>query len=175
MANQSFRHPEILEMARRDGKVTVEGLAQHFGVTLQTIRRDLGDLEDMGRLERVHGGAVVPSGLTNIGYAERRALNAAAKDAMAMACAACVPPDASLFLNIGTSTEAVARAFPAFPAASGHSPGGGGALQACGVPGYRLRLMEPPTTPPDRATQPNTCGNLPCGTDTGPTTASRST
>ena len=48
--SQSFRHPEILEIARRDGKVTVEELAQHFGVTLQTIRRDLSDLAEGGQL-----------------------------------------------------------------------------------------------------------------------------
>lgn len=106
----SFRHPEILEMARREGKVTVDGLAAHFGVTLQTIRRDLTDLAEAGRLERVHGGAVLPSGTTNIRYEERRALGAQAKAAIARACAAQIPNGISLFLNIGTSTEAVARA-----------------------------------------------------------------
>ncbi len=108
--SQTFRHPEILDIARRDGKVTVEGLAAHFGVTLQTIRRDLTDLAEAGRLERVHGGAVLPSGTTNIGYAERRSLNADGKSAIAKACAARLPDDISVALNIGTSTEAVARA-----------------------------------------------------------------
>jgi len=107
--SQTFRHPEILEIARREGKVTVDGLAEHFGVTLQTIRRDLSDLADAGRLERVHGGAVLPSGTTNIGYEERRSLNPEAKSAIARTCAARIPDDISLFLNIGTSTEAVAR------------------------------------------------------------------
>ena len=107
--SQTFRHPEILEIARRDGKVTVEGLASHFGVTLQTIRRDLTDLADAGRLERVHGGAVLPSGTTNIGYEERGSLNPEAKRAIARACAAEVPDNISLFLNIGTSTEAEAE------------------------------------------------------------------
>jgi len=65
--SQRIRHPEILGLARRDGKVTVEHLASHFGVTLQTVRRDLSDLADAGRLERVHGGAVLPSGTINIG------------------------------------------------------------------------------------------------------------
>ncbi len=107
--SQTFRHPEILEIARREGKVTVEGLAAHFGVTLQTIRRDLTDLAEAGRLERVHGGAVLPSGTTNIGYEERRSLNLASKQAIARACAAHIPDGISLFLNIGTSTEAVAQ------------------------------------------------------------------
>lgn len=108
--SQSFRHPEILDIAKREGKVTVEGLAAHFGVTLQTIRRDLTDLANDGRLARVHGGAVLPSGTANIAYGERRALNQGAKRAMAEAVAAMIPEGASLFLNIGTSTEAVAEA-----------------------------------------------------------------
>ncbi|MBK1636777.1 DeoR/GlpR family DNA-binding transcription regulator [Rhodovulum adriaticum] len=108
--SQSLRQPEILDIARREGRVTVEDLAARFGVTLQTIRRDLADLADAGRLERVHGGAVLPSGTSNIGYNDRRSLNAAAKAAIARACAAEVPEGISLFLNIGTSTEAVARA-----------------------------------------------------------------
>jgi DeoR family glycerol-3-phosphate regulon repressor len=107
--SQTFRHPEILEIARRDGKVTVEGLAGHFGVTPQTIRRDLTDLAQAGRLERVHGGAVLPSGTTNIGYEERRSLNPDAKMAIARTCASQIPNGISLFLNIGTSTEAVAQ------------------------------------------------------------------
>ncbi len=106
--SQTIRYPEILELARRDGKVTVEHLAQHFGVTSQTIRRDLSDLSDAGRLERVHGGAVLPSGTINIGYEERRRINAAGKQAIARACAVRIPEDSAIFLNIGTSTEAVA-------------------------------------------------------------------
>ncbi len=87
----------------------VEDLADRFGVTVQTIRRDLTELADAGKLERVHGGAVMPSGVSNIGYEDRRDLNEAAKRAIAKACAHEIPDGASVFLNIGTSTEAVAR------------------------------------------------------------------
>ncbi|MFN7168450.1 DeoR/GlpR family DNA-binding transcription regulator [Pannonibacter sp. SL95] len=107
--SQTFRQPEILELARQQGKVTVEGLAEHFGVTVQTIRRDLSELSDSGKLERVHGGAILPSGVTNIGYEDRRNLNRDAKTAIATQCARAIPSDVSVFLNIGTSTEAVAR------------------------------------------------------------------
>jgi len=106
--SQTIRFPEILDIARRDGKVTVEHLAEHLGVTLQTIRRDLSELAEVGKLERVHGGAVLPSGTVNIAYEERRRLNAEGKMAMAKACAALIPEDCAIFLNIGTSTEAVA-------------------------------------------------------------------
>ncbi len=108
--SQSLRHPEILDIARRDGKVTVDGLSEHFGVTLQTIRRDLTDLAEAGRLERVHGGAVLPSGTTNIEYAERRLLNADAKTAIARACADQISDELSLFIGIGSTTEVVAAA-----------------------------------------------------------------
>ena len=108
--SQSARHAEILALARRDGRVTVERLAAQFGVTLQTIRRDLADLAEAGRLERVHGGAILPSGTTNIDYEDRRDLNRAAKAAIAQAMVARIPQAASVFLNIGTTAEAVARA-----------------------------------------------------------------
>jgi DeoR family glycerol-3-phosphate regulon repressor len=107
---QNFREPDILEIARKEGKVTVEDLALRFGVTVQTIRRDLSDLADVGKLERVHGGAVLPSSVINIGYEDRRGLHDEAKDAIARRCAQTIPEGASLFLNIGTSTEALARA-----------------------------------------------------------------
>jgi DeoR family transcriptional regulator, glycerol-3-phosphate regulon repressor len=105
----SFRQTEILEIARADGRVAVENLAQRFDVTLQTIRRDLSDLADAGHLDRVHGGAVVRTGVTNIGYEARRRMNEAAKTAIARACAAAIPDNCSLILNLGTTTEAVAR------------------------------------------------------------------
>ena len=106
---QGFRLPEILEIARAEGRVTVDGLATRFGVTAQTIRRDLAELDDAGKLERVHGGAILRSGTVNIGYQERAALNADEKRAIARACAASIPEGASVFLAIGTTTEAVAR------------------------------------------------------------------
>ncbi|MCH2094125.1 MAG: DeoR/GlpR family DNA-binding transcription regulator [Rhodobacteraceae bacterium] len=108
--SQLLRHPQILQLAREQGRVMVEDLASHFSVTVQTIRRDLTELADAGKLDRVHGGAVLPSGVRNIGYEERQTLHESAKAAIAAACARHVPNGASLFLNIGTTTEAVARA-----------------------------------------------------------------
>jgi DeoR family glycerol-3-phosphate regulon repressor len=107
---QNFRQAEIMARARARGAVTVEEMAAHFGVTLQTIRRDLGDLCDLGQLTRVYGGAVLPMGTINIGYEDRRGINAQGKEAIAARLAADIPQDAALFLNIGTTTEAVARA-----------------------------------------------------------------
>ncbi len=105
----NFRQTEILELARSEGRVVVEDLAQRFDVTLQTIRRDLAELADAGHLERVHGGATLRTGVTNLGYEQRRRMNEGAKAVIARACAAAIPNNCSLILNLGTTTEAVAR------------------------------------------------------------------
>lgn len=107
---QNFRHSEILAMARETGKVTVEGLAAKFNVTAQTIRRDLAELCDIGQLTRVHGGATIPSGVIALGYEDRRSIASDAKEMMARMVAEQIPDGVSIFMNIGTTTEAVARA-----------------------------------------------------------------
>jgi DeoR family glycerol-3-phosphate regulon repressor len=107
--SQTFRLTEILEIARAEGRVMVDDLARRFDVTVQTIRRDLSALADSGRLDRVHGGAVMPSSIVNIGYQDRRGLHEAGKAAIGRRCARDLPENASVFLSIGTSTEAVAR------------------------------------------------------------------
>lgn len=106
----NMRQSAIMELARAEGQVRVEDLAARFDVTLQTIRRDLTDMAEAGLLERVHGGAVPRAGVVNLGYEARRRMNAEAKAAIGAACAAVIPDNSSLILNIGTTTEAVARA-----------------------------------------------------------------
>lgn len=104
------RHRRILELARQTGSVAVEALAAQLGVTPQTIRKDLNDLAARAMLSRVHGGAVVTSGVGNLDHATRAAVAADAKAAIGAAAAKLVPDGASLFVNVGTTTEAVARA-----------------------------------------------------------------
>ncbi|WP_134678616.1 DeoR/GlpR family DNA-binding transcription regulator [Paracoccus ravus] len=105
-----IRQNQILELARTEGRVLVDELAQRFDVTLQTIRRDLGELAGAGLLDRVHGGAVPRAGTVNLGYEARRRMHAEAKAAIGAACAAVIPDNCSLILNLGTTTEAVAQA-----------------------------------------------------------------
>ena len=106
----SFRHHEIVALAREQGRVTVDDLAARFGVTPQTIRRDLGELCEQGALTRVHGGAIAASGVANLGYETRRSIASEEKEAIGRLCAAAIPDEVSLFINVGTTTEAVARA-----------------------------------------------------------------
>jgi len=97
-------------MARLAGRVTVDELAARFEVTPQTIRKDLNELCDRRLLTRIHGGAILSSGVENVGYDARRAIASEEKEAIARAAAERIPDSASLFINIGTTTEAVARA-----------------------------------------------------------------
>lgn len=103
------RHTQIIAMVNQRGFVTNETLAQGFGVTVQTIRRDLVALADAGKVARFHGGAGLPSSVENIAYSTRKVLNLNEKRRIAMLVAQHIPSHSSLFINIGTTTEAVAR------------------------------------------------------------------
>ena len=104
------RQSAILGFARRAGRVTVEALARQFEVTPQTIRKDINEVCSRGLLQRVHGGAVVASGVTNFAYEARRHLAAEEKRRIGIAAAAIIPDNCSLLINIGTTTEQVAQA-----------------------------------------------------------------
>ncbi len=105
------RQAGMLDIVSEQGSVSVEALAERFSVTLQTVRRDVKLLSEAGLLARFHGGVRLPASTTeNIAYRQRQALNDDAKRAIAQALARQVPEGCSLFLNIGTTTEAVARA-----------------------------------------------------------------
>ena len=106
----SFRQQEIAEIARSNGRVTVDELVDRFDVTPQTIRKDLNELCEGRILSRVHGGAVISSGVTNVGYEQRQVIAAEEKAGIGLMCAEQIPNGTSLFINLGTTTEAVARA-----------------------------------------------------------------
>jgi DeoR family transcriptional regulator, glycerol-3-phosphate regulon repressor len=104
------RQQEILDLARAQGRVSVDDLALRFDVTPQTIRKDLNELCELHLVSRVHGGAIIASGVENIAYEARRFIAQAEKRAIGAAAAQLIPNNASLFINIGTTTEEVARA-----------------------------------------------------------------
>lgn len=104
------RHSEIIDLAKQHGRVLVDDLASRFEVTPQTIRKDLNDLCDRRLLTRIHGGALFPSGTVNMEYEQRRQIAAEGKAAIGRIAASLIPDNASLFINIGTTTEAVSEA-----------------------------------------------------------------
>ncbi len=104
------RQQEMLTMVRTQGFVAIDVLAEQFDVTPQTIRRDVNALCERGLLRRFHGGAGLPSSTENLAYQDRKILNREAKQAIAREVARHIPNHASLFINLGTTTEAVAQA-----------------------------------------------------------------
>ncbi len=105
------RRAEIVDLVRRQGFVSIEALAQRFAVTPQTIRRDINALCDEAVLKRHHGGAAMAaSSVENLAYPDRQVLCIAEKRRIARLLAQHIPDHASLFVNIGTTTEEVAKA-----------------------------------------------------------------
>ncbi len=108
--NLNPRHTQLLDEVRHQGPQTIEALAERFGVTLQTVRRDVQRLAEAGLLSRFHGGVRLPGSTTeNIAYRQRKAMLSEAKTGIARAIAQRVPNGCSLILNIGTTIEAVAH------------------------------------------------------------------
>ena len=106
----SGRQEAILSLLTQRGRVLVDDLSREFDVSTQTIRKDLNDLCDRGLAARLHGGARAAQSIANLAYEERRRLSSGAKERIAARAAAFIPDRCSLMLNIGTTTEQVARA-----------------------------------------------------------------
>jgi DeoR/GlpR family transcriptional regulator of sugar metabolism len=100
------RRQEILRVVR-GGSAHVSDLAESFGVSEMTVRRDLGALARDGKLERVHGGAV-DSG-TEPGFSQIEVERFDIKDRLGRAAAALVQDGMTVMIDIGTSTLQLAR------------------------------------------------------------------
>ncbi|MEE8188446.1 MAG: DeoR family transcriptional regulator [Kiloniellales bacterium] len=104
------RQRRIVELVRERGFASIEAMSAYFSVSAQTIRRDIKRLSDHDLLVRYHGGAGLPAGGDLLAYPNRKVRNTAAKQAIGKLVAREIPNGASLFIDIGTTTEAVAEA-----------------------------------------------------------------
>jgi len=104
-----IRHLRIVAILQREGYAAIDDLTGRLGVSAQTLRADMRDLSQQGRVRRHHGGASLPEAGTPA-YAERHVQNAAAKATLARAAARHIAPGSAVFLSIGTTIEAVAMA-----------------------------------------------------------------
>jgi len=107
---QELRHQKIVEWVSERGFVTIEDLSKHFKVTPQTIRRDINQLDAAHKLQRYHGGAGTSSSTLNTPYSNRKVSSLQEKKNIAAAIADLIPNNSSMFINIGTTTEAIATA-----------------------------------------------------------------
>ncbi|WP_428717717.1 DeoR/GlpR family DNA-binding transcription regulator [Undibacterium curvum] len=106
----NLRQQELLANVQREGFASVEQLAAQFRVTQQTIRRDINLLADLNLLRRFHGGVGLTSSAENMAYNTRQTLLSDEKRRIAALVASHIPDQATLFINLGTTTEEIARA-----------------------------------------------------------------
>jgi len=105
----SKRHHEILRVLREGGTATIAGLARRFGVSPETIRRDIAPLAGTGEVVKHHGAVSLPPLGTEAPFERRKRENADAKRAIARCAAALIEDGDSLMLDTGTTTSALAR------------------------------------------------------------------
>lgn len=112
MANARFER--IIDYINRHGEASAQTLAEQFGVSPVTIRRDLMLLEQNGRITRTHGGAI-PSkpGVVEFAFQERGARNADEKRAIALAVASTFKRGCTVALDNGTTALEIAKAITA--------------------------------------------------------------
>jgi DeoR family transcriptional regulator, fructose operon transcriptional repressor len=110
---QHDRQRAIYMLALREGSVDVADLAQRHGVTTETIRRDLSDLQSRQLLRRVHGGAIPVERMNHEPMIEARdVVNAEEKLRIATLAVSEVPERGSVIIDSGSTGRRLAEVFP---------------------------------------------------------------
>jgi DeoR/GlpR family transcriptional regulator of sugar metabolism len=104
------RHRRILNLIASVGRVEAETMAEQLHVSRETIRRDLKQLEQDGRVRRVHGGAIPVEPAPERPFRARRRVQVDAKRRIGQAAAPLLRPGQSCFIDAGTTTAAFASA-----------------------------------------------------------------
>jgi DeoR/GlpR family transcriptional regulator of sugar metabolism len=107
----THRKQAILAALKRDGQVVAKTLSESFGVSEDTLRRDLRELAAEGRLQRVHGGALPASAAVG-DMVQRQDIGTDAKRAIAIRAAAMILPGQVVILDGGTTCVQLARCLP---------------------------------------------------------------
>jgi DeoR family glycerol-3-phosphate regulon repressor len=102
------RRGAILELARQKDELKVEDIASRFGVSRETVRRDLARLDARGLLRRVHGGAQKPQIAAEAPFHKRLIENADGKERIARTTARLFQDDDTLMIDTGSTTQALA-------------------------------------------------------------------
>jgi DeoR/GlpR family transcriptional regulator of sugar metabolism len=105
------RLDQILALLHRNGRVSVAELSTRFDVSSVTIRSDLANLEEQGRLVRTHGGAVVRPdvGMEPLAFALRKEVRLSEKERIGRAAAGLVRDGDSVILDASTTAWQIAR------------------------------------------------------------------
>jgi len=117
------RKQAILDALKRDGQVVAKTLSESFGVSEDTVRRDLRELASEGLLQRVHGGALLASP-AEADFTHRQSIATKEKCAVALRAARMVSAGQVVIIDGGTTAVQMAQALPRTLAATvvTHSP-----------------------------------------------------
>lgn len=108
------RHIEILSLLRSEGAVSVSDLTGRFCVCIETVRRDLLQLEQQGLLQRVHGGAVLPGAMAHLSQLEQRMEeNKPGKQELSQTAASLVAQGDVIYIDSGATSRYFAQALKA--------------------------------------------------------------
>ena len=101
------RRFELIRLAQRQGQLSVAELSSQFGVSADTIRRDLDLLSVRGLVRRTHGGAIRADDLvqSQSPFAQRIGLRIAEKTRIAQCAAVLIQDGESLIINGGSTTR----------------------------------------------------------------------
>ena len=107
LALKQERHRHLLEILNREGRILSSELSVRWGLSEDTIRRDLREMEQGGMIQRVHGGAL-PRSPGAVPYDSRRRLDVASKSAIARRAADLIGEGQTVFIDGGTTTVEIA-------------------------------------------------------------------
>lgn len=105
------RQQKILAMLKSNGAVTTTALIETFAVSIETVRRDLLQLERSGQLQRVHGGAVIPGNMRPYSdLPHRLESNQDSKEQLSATAALLVEEDDIIYIDSGSTAYYFAKA-----------------------------------------------------------------
>jgi DeoR/GlpR family transcriptional regulator of sugar metabolism len=109
LSKKSARHQRILDVLEINPTIRVNALATDLGVSTETVRRDLAELDKTGRIRRTYGGAVRTKTFEPA-LAERLKLHVQERERIARHAVTLLADVRSLFIGGGATTMHFARA-----------------------------------------------------------------
>lgn len=98
------RRSRIFDTIQQEGRISVDKLVAEFNSSAETIRRDLNKLSKSGKIQKIHGGAILPGSSEEGSYQQRMGENAKAKRLAAQKASTLISPGETLFIDTGSST-----------------------------------------------------------------------
>jgi len=99
------RYEMILNILNKKDVVKLQKIVDKLGISESTARRDLNYLEEKGLLERIHGGARLPSGNLEEDFQSKNVQNQSEKKRIGDLAAKEIEDGELIFLDAGTTTE----------------------------------------------------------------------